>query len=166
MIVQRLAAAAAAEATLAIVIFPKQQKKFHRKNKRMTDTKLFSFLTGRSFSFSPRRGEEGIGGRCCFSFCFNSQTLTKLSLVTTQKNMKRRKTKKNPLLSLGSTCLTLQLTLGYIHRASPRPLIHRPSTGDTVVQMLHSEARRQSPGSGKRRGTRPPATKSYSTLSW
>lgn len=136
----------------------KTTKKFHRKNKRMTDTKLFSFLTRRSFSFSPRRGEEGIGGRCCFSsFCFNSQTLTKLSLVTTQKNMKRRKTKKNPLLSLGSTCLTLQLTLGYIHRASPRPLIHRPSTGDTVAQMLHSEARRQSPGSGAAHVLPPPS---------
>lgn len=49
MIVQRRAAAAAAETTLAIVIFPKQQKKFHQKNKRMTDTKLFSFLRREPF---------------------------------------------------------------------------------------------------------------------
>ncbi|MPC53877.1 hypothetical protein E2C01_047780 [Portunus trituberculatus] len=41
--------------------------------------------------------------------------------------------------------------------------VHRPSTQGTQAQrVLHSEARRQSPG--ERRGTRPPATKSHSTL--
>lgn len=81
---------------------------------------------------------------------------------STQKNMNGRKTKKNPLLSLGSTCLTLQLALGYIHRAPPRPLIHRPSTQGhrgTEAALRGKEAE-----SRERRGTRPPATKSYSTL--